>query len=135
MKQTVINATAGGLGAFIAYAFGEWSELLSFFLLAIVLDIITGVSASIKEGRGLSSAVGAAGLAKKALMFLAILLAHRIDVLMGTAFVMDGAVYFYLANELLSIVENYGRHGLPLPDGIRRMITALKDRGNDGKQA
>lgn len=132
MNQTIFNASAGALGAFITFAYGEWTELLTFFLIVIAADIATGVSASIKEGRGLSSSVGRVGLANKALMFLAILLAHRIDVLMGTAYVMDGAIWFYVANELLSIVENYGRHGLPLPDGVRRVISVLKDRGAGG---
>jgi toxin secretion/phage lysis holin len=132
MTQTTVNVGAGLLGASISYAFGGWSELLSFFLLAIVIDIITGISASINEGRGISSAVGGAGLAKKALMFLAILIGHRMDMLMGTNVIMTGAVYFYLANELVSIVENYGRMGLPLPDGIKRIITVLKDRGDGG---
>jgi phage-related holin len=45
---------------------------------------------------------------------------------------MDGAVYFYLANELISIVENYGRIGLPLPDGVKRIIAVLKGKASDG---
>lgn len=132
MTQTAINGGAAVVGASLSYAFGGWSELLSFFLLAIAVDIVTGSWASVKEGRGLSSAVGSVGLAKKALMFLAILLAHRMDVLMETDVIMTGAVYFYLANELVSIVENYGRVGLPLPDGVKRIIAVLKDRGEGG---
>lgn len=133
VTQTTVNFGAGILGVAISYAFGQWTELLSFFLLAVVIDIATGVSASLREGSGLSSAVATAGAQKKALMFLAILLAHRMDALMATDFVMTGAIYFYLANELVSITENYGRHGLPLPDAIRRVIAVLKDRSNDGK--
>jgi toxin secretion/phage lysis holin len=133
MTQTTVNVGAGLLGASISYAFGGWSELLAFFLLAIVIDIITGVTASVKEGSGLQSSVGFTGLAKKAFMFIAILLAHRIDLLMGTTFVMDGALYCYLANELISITENYGRIGLPLPDGVKRVISVLKDRGDNAK--
>jgi toxin secretion/phage lysis holin len=132
MNQTFVNVIAGSFGAAITYAFGTWTELLSFFALAVAIDIVTGVSASIAEGRGISSAVGSVGLAKKAFMFVAILLAHRLDALMGTDIVMIGAVYAYLANELVSITENYGRIGLPLPDAIKRVITVLKDRGNGG---
>jgi len=126
--QTAVNTSTGVAGAVITYAFGRWSELLSFFLLAIIIDIATGTLASIKEGHGLSSAIGFEGLTKKGLMFLAILLAHRLDVLMGTDLIMVGAIYAYLANELTSITENYGRLGLPLPDPLRRMFTVLKDR-------
>ena len=132
MKVTVFNSVIGGLGAFASYAYGGWTELMSFFLLAIAIDIVTGVMASVKEGSGISSAIGFVGLGKKVFMLIAILLAHRVDVLMGTSFVMDGAIYCYLANELVSITENYGRMGLPLPDALKRVISVLKDRSKDG---
>jgi phage-related holin len=51
------------------------------------------------------------------------------DLLLGSDVLMVGAIYFYLANELISVTENYGRLGLPLPDQIKRIIAVLKDRG------
>jgi len=129
--QTLLNVGAGVIGAIITYAFGQWSELLSFFLLAIIVDIITGVAASFKEGRGLSSAWGFEGLAKKGFMFLAILLAHRMDELMGTDVIMVGAIYAYLVNELISITENYGRLNLPLPSAVKRIIDLFKDQNSE----
>lgn len=128
--QTLLNTASGIIGGVMTYAFGTWNDLLSFFCIAILIDIISGVAASIKEGKGISSEIGFIGLLSKALMFGAILLAHRMDVLMGTYAIMNGAVYFYLANELVSITENYGRLGLPVPNGVKRMISVLKDRGN-----
>ncbi|GIQ63732.1 hypothetical protein PACILC2_23000 [Paenibacillus cisolokensis] len=66
-------------------------------------------------------------------MLLVIILTHRIDVLMETdAIVMSAAVYFYIANELVSITENLGRSGLPLPDKLRDVIEVLKRKGNEG---
>ncbi|GIQ63731.1 hypothetical protein PACILC2_22990 [Paenibacillus cisolokensis] len=59
------GSVAGIVGAFATFAFGHWTEALTFLLFAIGVDVVTGVYASIKEGRGLSSAVGSAGLAKK----------------------------------------------------------------------
>lgn len=56
------------------------------------------------------------------------LLAHRVDVLLETDAVMGGAVFFYLANELLSVVENCGRLGLPLPGVVRRFVRLLRDK-------
>jgi toxin secretion/phage lysis holin len=129
VNQTHINASAGVLGAIFTFAVGYWTEALTFLLCAIAADIISGVSASLKEGRGISSAVGASGLAKKGLMLLVIVLAHRMDVLLGTdTTVMSAAIYFYIANELVSLVENYGRHGLPLPDAVTRVIAVLKNK-------
>lgn len=128
--QTILNGGAGVLGAFIAFAFGAWHESLTFLLIAIAADVITGMYASVKEGSGLSSAVGAAGLAKKGLMLLVIILAHRIDILLELDNItMTAAVYFYIANELVSIVENYGRVGLPLPDKVKDIIAVLKNKG------
>lgn len=131
--NSATGTVAGVTGAIVAFAFGKWSEALTFLLVVIVADIITGVSASFNEGRGLSSAVGSVGLAKKGLMLLVIILAHRIDILLELdAVVISAAVYFYIANELISITENLGRIGLPLPDKLRDIIDILKRKG-DGK--
>lgn len=127
--QSIINVSAGVVGAFITFAFGHWSEALTFLLTVIAIDIISGMYASVREGSGLNSAVGTVGLAKKGLILLVVLLGHRIDILLGTDAVMGAAIYFYVANELLSIVENYGRVGLPLPDKVRDIIAVLKNRG------
>jgi toxin secretion/phage lysis holin len=129
-SQIAVTTGVGIAGAFITFAFGHWTEALTFLLCVIGVDIISGVSASIKEGRGISSAVGAVGLAKKGLMLLVIILAHRMDVLLELDDVtMGAATYFYIANEMISLAENYGRHGLPLPDAVKRIITVLKDKG------
>ncbi|SIR65048.1 phage holin family protein [Paenibacillus macquariensis] len=85
-----------------------------------------------KEGNGLSSKVGFWGLAKKGLMVLVLILAHRLDVLSATDVIMDGSIYFYLTNELISVTENYGRLGLPLPNKIKEIIAVLKQK--DGNQ-
>ncbi|MGU3469882.1 holin family protein [Paenibacillus sp. D51F] len=127
--QNVINTVAGIAAGLISYAFGSWSQELAFLSLLIALDIVTGLTASVRKGSGLSSAVGALGLAKKGLTFLVILLAHRMDVLAGTDVIMVAAVWFYVANELVSVTENFGRAGLPLPDRLKDAITVLKAKG------
>lgn len=132
--QAAFNAVAGIVGAVVAYAFGQWSELMSFFLFTMALDYITGVAASIKNGTGLNSNIGFWGLGKKGLMLLVVMLAHRMDLMMGTAVVMTGAIYFYLSNELVSITENYGRLGLPLPGWVKQIIAVLKNRGEAPEQ-
>ncbi|MBH5318256.1 phage holin family protein [Paenibacillus sp. GSMTC-2017] len=129
MWMVWICSLCGILGSVITFAFGSWTESLTFLLVAMGVDYVSGVSASLKEGKGLSSAFGSWGLARKGLMLLVILLAHRIDVLMDTnGMTMGAAIFFYIANELISITENYGRLGLPLPDRIRKIIEVLKDK-------
>lgn len=119
----------GLVGSAITFAFGSWAESLTLLVVAMGIDYVTGVAASIKEGRGLNSVFGAWGLTRKGLMLLVILLAHRIDILLETNNVtMGAAIYFYIANELISITENYGRIGLPLPERLRKIIEVLKDK-------
>ncbi|KHF37333.1 Holin family protein [Paenibacillus sp. P1XP2] len=133
MNSLAVNSISALAGSIIAMAFGGWDPLLCFFLFTIVVDYVTGLLASIKEGSGLKSDVGFWGLTRKALMLVVIVLAHQMDVLlMGGADVLKtGAIYFYLANELISITENYGRLGLPMPDKLRRMIAVLKNKDSD----
>ncbi|PYI56138.1 phage holin family protein [Paenibacillus flagellatus] len=130
--QFGLNAGVGVAGAVLNYMFGGWNELLDLFLLLIVLDYATGIAASIKTGKGLSSAKGFWGIWKKGMMLLVVMVGHRFDLVLGTDLFMVGFIYFYMANELVSIVENCGELGFPLPGGIRRLIEALKDKG-DGR--
>ncbi|MCR8641996.1 phage holin family protein [Paenibacillus sp. N1-5-1-14] len=124
----MISATAGCI---INYFFGGWSELLGFFTLTIIIDYVTGILAALKTGQGLSSSIGFWGITKKGLMLVVILLAHRIDLLFEVDYVMIGAIYFYLANELISIAENYARIGLPMPEQFKKIISAMKSRSDN----
>ncbi|WP_314588680.1 phage holin family protein [Paenibacillus terrigena] len=128
MNQIALNTITGIVGSVVTFAFGGWSQLLTFFLVAITVDYITGVAASLREGQGLNSNTGFWGIARKVFMLFIIMLGHQMDLLLETEIIMSGAIYFYLANELISITENYGRLGLPLPQKIRDMIQILKQK-------
>ncbi len=132
MNILVLQSASGFAGVLLAFTFGGWSDLLSIFLVIIIIDYITGVLAAIKDKTGLNSKIGFWGITRKALMFLVILLAHQIDIVLGQdlGVVKSGAIYFYMANELISITENYGRLGLPLPNKIIRIIKILKNKEN-----
>jgi len=119
------------LGAAVTFSFGIWNESLTFLLILMAVDYFTGVAASIKEGSGLNSSVGFWGLFKKGLILLVMMITHRLDILLGADMIMGGAVFFYIANELLSIIENYGRLGLPLPDRLKRIVQVLRDRAGN----
>ncbi|WP_195571705.1 phage holin family protein [Paenibacillus sp. 1001270B_150601_E10] len=131
MNIQLFNTICGAFGVILTFLFGEWSHLLTLFLVTIVIDYISGIAASLKEGKGLYSMAGFWGLAKKAMMLLVITLAHHMDVVFGTTWIKDGAISFYLANELISITENYGRLGLPLPSQVKRIIYVLKQREDE----
>ncbi|MBD3919601.1 phage holin family protein [Paenibacillus sp. PR3] len=131
MPLAWLCSMAAVVGTTFTYAFGAWPQSLTVLLVAMGVDYLTGVAAAMKEKKGLNSHIGSWGLTRKGLTLLIVLLAHQIDLLLHLDGVtMSGAIYFYLANELISITENYGRIGLPLPDSLRQIIEVLKDKGN-----
>lgn len=128
MRQHIFNGTAALLGGAITFLFGGWSSLLSLFFFIIILDYLSGIGAATITGQGLSSSIGFKGLVKKFATVAIVALSHQIDKVMGTDLIMYGSLYFFIANELISIVENYGRMGLPLPQRLKGIIKVLKER-------
>jgi toxin secretion/phage lysis holin len=113
-------------GSLVSYMFGGWSSLLSILTLIIILDFITGVIAAGVEGK-LSSRLGFRGIAQKIIIFALISVAHMIDLIFGELhLVRDATIFFYLVNELVSIIENAGRVGLPVPEFLVKAIELLK---------
>lgn len=120
-------------GAAVSYLFGGWSELLGILLTFVVLDYATGVLASGVEGK-LSSCVGVKGIAKKVCIFAIVAIANLVDKSLGSSHVFrDATVFFYLANELLSIIENSGRIGIPIPPSIVKAVDVLQGKGDAKK--
>jgi len=129
LQHFTVCSVLAVIGSVLTFSFGMWPESLTLLLVAMGVDYLTGISAAVMEQKGLSSLVGAWGIAKKGIMLLVILLAHRIDVLLELeTMAMGGAIYFYLANELISITENLGRIGVPMPDRLRELIEVLKNK-------
>ncbi|MFS0855117.1 holin family protein [Paenibacillus taichungensis] len=140
MSDKILNFIVGVIGAIVSYMFGGWSNLLELLAVLTVLDFLTGIGASAFEGnknpkrsdKGLSSKKGSIGILKKALMFTVIFVMYRIDEVLGLSGTLSlavGATYFYIANELLSLAENWGRFGLPMPSQMKKAIAILKDKG------
>lgn len=131
MNPALINMSLGVVGMLFTYAFGGWSQILIFLCIAMAADYITGVIAAIRTGDKLNSNIGFWGLTRKGLMLLVILLANQLDLLLNTDVIKGGAIYFYLANELISITENYSRMGLPLPAKLKRVIYIVKAQADE----
>jgi len=129
-------ATVGGA---IAGIFGEWSILMTILAASMVLDYISGVlvaafGKSLKsEGGHLDSKVGFVGLAKKALIIMIVLLATLLDKALGAeAMVFQTAtVCYYIANEGISVVENAGLMGLPVPEVVKRALEQMREKKNE----
>lgn len=120
------------LGGIIGYLWGGWSALLGILLAFAIIDYMTGLIAAGVEGK-LSSSVGFRGIAKKILIFVLVAVGHLLDKALGGQNDMfrDATIFFFLANELLSIIENAGRAGVPIPQILQNAVEVLK--GRDGK--
>lgn len=128
MDQTIKTLVAVG-GSAASYFFGGWSSLLSILLTFVVVDYVTGFAAAWKEKK-LNSEVGAWGIAKKVAIFGIVAVAHLVDTALGDAHLFrDAAIFFYLSNELLSVVENAGRLGAPVPPGLKQAVEVLRGKG------
>jgi toxin secretion/phage lysis holin len=137
MDTTIKTLIAVG-GAIASFLFGGWSSLLSILLVFVIIDYATGVAAAYKEGK-LRSDVGLWGIAKKVMIFGIVAVAHMVDSILGDAHLFrDVAIFFYLSNELLSLIENAGRIGAPVPPALQKAVEVLKSKsgggGDDQKQ-
>lgn len=123
--QLIFTAVGGWLGYFLGGCDGLLYALIAF----VMIDYITGVMCAIIN-RELSSAVGFKGIFRKVLIFLLVGIANIIDVqVIGTGAVLRTAViFFYISNEGVSLLENAGHLGLPIPEKIRSVLEQLHDR-------
>lgn len=129
--QLIFSAVGGWLGYFLGGCDGLLYALIAF----VVIDYITGVMCAIIDKK-LSSAVGFKGIFRKVLIFLLVGIANIIDVqVIGTGAVLRTAViFFYISNEGVSLLENAGHLGLPIPEKIKTVLEQLHDRAENGKE-
>jgi toxin secretion/phage lysis holin len=134
IKEKVITFI-GFVGAVFSYLIGGWNYAIGTLLLFMCIDYATGIilSAFFKkslktENGGLSSKVGFLGLFKKCMILVFILIAYRLDLTLGVSYIKDGVCYAFIVNELISIVENMGLIGFPVPKFIMDAIDILKSK-------
>ena len=125
--QAVFTALGGWLGWFLGGCDGLIYALIAF----VVVDYITGVMCAVVN-KQLSSEVGFRGIFKKVLIFMLVSVGNIVDKqLIGSGSVIRTAVvFFYLSNEGISIIENAGILGLPIPQKLKDVLAQLKDKGS-----
>lgn len=128
----IYKTGAAAVGAVVGYLFGESTGLLLVLFWMAVIDYGTGMAAGYAEGT-LSSRVGFKGIAKKVMIFVMVALAHLVDSALGTKNMFrDATIVFYMTNELLSIFENAGRVGVPVPERLTQAVEVLKGKSKEG---
>ena len=134
MKQTVCTVL-GLVGSGIAWAFGGWDTALMALLICMGVDYISGSIVALvfhnsrkTESGSYNSAYGLKGLCKKGLMLLFVLVAVQMDRLMGADYVRDAVCIGFCVNEVLSIVENLGLAGVPMPQAVTKALEQLQSK-------
>ena len=132
MKESICTAL-GVLGAGIAWAFGGWDAAMAALVVCICVDYVSGSivalvfhKSSKTETGAYNSAYGIKGLFKKCLMLVFVLVAVQIDRLMGADYVRDAVCIGFCSNEILSIVENLGLAGIPMPSVVTKALEQLQ---------
>ena len=132
MKIKIVTGI-GAISGFMTTLLGGWDAALATLLLFMLMDWVTGgillpavFKKSPKSKNGaLESRAGWKGLCRKGMMLLIVLVAVRLDLLMGTDYLRDAVCIAFIANEALSIIENAGLMGVPLPEMLRNAIDIL----------
>lgn len=132
-----IQVIFAGIGGWLGWFLGGCDGLLYALIAFVVIDYITGVMCAIADKK-LSSATGFKGICRKILIFLLVGIAHILDVnIIGSGSVLrTAAVFFYISNEGVSIMENAAHLGLPVPVKLKEVLEQLHDRAEkdgDGK--
>lgn len=128
--KNLINFITGTLMTALVYFLGGWDIALQILLTVIIIDYISGVCRAIYNKK-LNSKVGLKGIVKKVGYLLIVMLAVILDRIMGnTGAIRTLVIYFFVANEGISILENWGDMGLPLPQKIFDVLEQLKSDNN-----
>lgn len=137
MKNAVITSV-GVAGSVVASFFGGLTASLTTLLIFMVIDYATGLlcagvfhKSKKTESGGLESNACFKGLIKKGMILLIVLMGHRIDIALGASYVRDAVCIAFIVSESISIIENAGLMGLPIPAVIKNAIEILKKKGLD----
>ena len=134
MKDTVCTIL-GILGSAICWAFGGWDTAMMTLLVCISVDYISGSIVALvfhkstkTESGAYNSAYGLKGLCKKCLMLLFVVVAVQMDRLLGADYIRDAVCIGFCTNEVLSIVENLGLAGVPMPEAVVKALEQLQKK-------
>ena len=137
MKTTVCTVL-GLVGGAIASAFGGWSSGLLTLIIFMGLDYVSGLlvagvfhKSPKSDGGALESGAGWKGLVRKCMTLLMVLIGARLDLLLGLNYIRDAVIIAFIINELLSLIENAGLMGVPIPAAVENAVELLKDKSGE----
>lgn len=122
-----IQSVAAVVGGLLSFVFGELTPALLVLIALMVIDFCTGLLHAVIERR-LNSKTCARGIMKKIFILALVAVAHLIDISLSKAVCMGVVEFFYIANESMSIIENAGRAGLPVPKKLTEVLEQLNGK-------
>lgn len=138
MKNSILTwleAGFGVAGSIFAGVFGGWDAALQTLIIFMAIDYITGLvvagvfhNSSKSETGTLESNACLKGLIRKGMILLIVLIAAKLDIIMGASYIRDAVCIAFIVNETISIVENAGLMGVPVPVVIKNAIDILKKK-------
>lgn len=135
--KNIMCAVLGVIGSSISTLFGGWDAALTTLMIFMAIDYVSGIivagvfhKSSKSDTGGLNSHIGWQGICRKGITLAIVLIACRLDLLIGTSYIKDAVIIAFCANELISIVENAGLMGLPIPNVIIKAIDVLKEKSS-----
>lgn len=131
--KSFVNFITGTVLTGVLYLLGGWDIALQTLLIVIVIDYVSGICKAIYNKK-LNSKVGIKGIIKKFAYLLTVALAVELDQIMGgTGAIRTLVIYFFVANDGISILENLGGMGIPLPNKLTEVLEQLRDDNNPKK--
>ena len=131
----------GVAGSVVAGFFGGWDTGIATLIIFMILDYISGLmvagvfhKSTKTESGTLESKTCWKGLCKKCMTLVYVLVAYRIDLVMGTNYIRDMVVIGFIVNELISLTENAGLMGIPLPEALNNAIDILQKKGGKSNE-
>lgn len=135
--KTMICTGIGIVGSTVASVFGGWDAAMITLICVMAVDYLMGIlvagvfhNSPKTENGTLESKAGWKGLCRKGVTLLIVLVAARLDIILGTGFIRDAVIIGYIANETISIIENAGLMGVPIPAAIEKAIEVLQQKGS-----
>lgn len=131
-------ALLGALGGAVAALFGGWNSGIITLIMFMCIDYVSGImvagvfkNSKKTDSGALESRAGWKGLCRKGMTLIIVMIAFRLDLHLGTNYIRDAVVIGFCANEAISIIENAGLMGIPLPDALTKAIDILSKKSKE----
>jgi len=126
--EDMLKGVFAVIAAVLTYAFGGWDLIMVALASIVILDYISGLLKAAHDNK-LNSKVGAKGIIKKVLYFVIVAMAHIVDTVVGTDVLLrNTCIFFFIANEGISIIENAAAMGIEMPKKLKDMLEQLREK-------